>query len=199
MAKATVVKIEYNVKLKGMYDGCYFHTQTENGQKRKDFIFQKSDTFQVVKDLVAGDIVELKIEKKGDFYNLKDVVATGDKAASTPSVSPSTPQASKPSSGGGGWAASYAQSEDYIKHKDLMIIRQSTMKAAADLVTAMLAKEMFKKTATADFLVEEVGRIAAKLEAQVTGEAACKDLEASVETLKTTGKVEYDDDNPFPE
>ena len=196
MAKATVVKIEFNQKLKGMYDGCYFHTQTENGQKRKDFIFQKSDTFQVVKDLVAGDIVELKIEKKGDFYNLKDVVPSGEKSAATPTSVPSSP--SKPSGGGSGWTASYAQTEDYIKHKDLMIIRQSTMKAAVDLVTAMLAKEMFKKTATADFLVEECYRIASKFEGQVTGKAAIAELASSVASLDTAGDPEYDEDCPFP-
>jgi len=196
MAKATVVKIEFNQKLKGMYDGCYFHTQTANGQKRKDFVFKKSDTFQVVKDLVAGDIVELKIEKKGDFYNLKDVVPFGEKAAIAPASVPSSP--SKPTSGGSGWAASYAQTEDYVKHKDLMIIRQSTMKAAVDLVTAMLAKEMFKKTATADFLVEECYRIASKFEGQVTGKAAIAELASSVASLDTTGDPEYDEDCSFP-
>lgn len=196
MAKATVVKIEFNVKLKGMYDGCYFHTQTENGQKRKDFIFQKSDTFQVVKDLVAGDIVELKIEKKGDFYNLKDVIPSGEKSATAPASVPSSP--SKSTGGGSGWTASYAQTEEYIKHKDLMIIRQSTMKAAVDLVTAMLAKEMFKKTATADFLVEECYRIASKFEGQVTGKAAIAELASSVASLDTAGDPEYDEDCPFP-
>lgn len=193
MAKATVTQIEFNAKLKDKWDGCYLHTLTEKGQKRKDFIFQKSDTFQVVKGLSHGDVVELKIEKNGEFYNLKGVVPTGEKSATTPTTTTS----SKPSASGSGYRERYQDSKEYIQHKDLMIIRQTTMKASTDLVIAMLNKDMFKKTATADFLVEEIGRLASKLEAQVTGAKAIADLESSVESLDTSSSVAYDEDNPF--
>lgn len=196
MAKATVTQIEFNAKLKDKWDGCYLHTLTEKGQKRKDFIFQKSDTFQVVKGLSHGDVVELKIEKNGEFYNLKDVVPTGEKSA-TPQAAAASSGYSKPASSGGGYKERYQDSKEYIQHKDLMIIRQTTMKASTDLVIAMLNKDMFKKTATADFLVEEIGRLASKLEAQVTGAKAIADLESSVESLDTSSSVAYDEDNPF--
>jgi len=200
MAKATVRKIEFNAKKvtkAGVsYDGAYLSAQTENGAFKKEFIFEKSDMTAVLRGLSAGDVVDLVYEKKGDFFNLKDIKPTGETSgasATTVSSSSSSAPAAKSSTG---WQASYGQTEDYIKHKDLMIIRQSTMKAAVDLVTAMMQKDMFKKTATPDFFCEEVGRIASKLEAQVTGESASTALCASVATLES-GDVEFDD-SPFP-
>lgn len=200
MAKATVTQIEFNVKLKDKWNGCYLHTLTEKGRKRKDFIFQKSDTFQVLSSLSAGDVVDLVYEKKGDFFNLKDIKPTGEKgAAPVVAMSASTSSSGGKSSSGGGWTPRYSDSEEYTKHKDLMIIKQSAMKAAVDTVAAMLAKDMFKKTATVDFIAEEVMRLASKFETNITGEDAKAELASSVATLDTTGSVEYDDDCPFPE
>ncbi len=195
MAKATITKIEFNQKLKDKWDGAYLYAQTEAGAKKKEFVFQKSDIFPILKSLEVGDIVDLIYVKNGEFFNLKDIKPTGDK--SSPAPTPVAPTSSK--GGGSSFVPRYSDTEEYIKHKDLMIIRQSTMKAAVDLVTAMLAKDMFKKTATPDFFCEEVGRIAYKFEQQVTGASGKAALVASVETLDTKGKVEYDDDCPFPE
>jgi len=200
MANAVVNKIEFNQKLKDKFDGAYLYATTDKGQKKKEFIFQKSDIFKVLSEISVGDEVELKYVQNGDYWNLSAIKPLGTKSSGGgQSVIPTSSAPSAPAKSSGGYQPRYCDSEAYVKHKDLMIIRQSTMKAATDLVVAMLNKDMFKKTATADFLVEEVSRLASKLEGQVTGEAALKDLSSSIETLDTTGKLEYDADNPFPE
>ena len=200
MAKATIRKIEFNAKKvtkAGVsYDGAYLSAQTEAGTFKKEFIFKKSQMHALLSELNVGDVVDLVYEKNGAFFNLKDIKPTGEKGTTATVSAPSAPPTK---SGSTGWQASYGQTEDYIKHKDLMIIRQSTMKAAVDLVTAMMQKDMFKKTATPDFFVEEVGRIASKFEASITGTAAEASLKASVATLEASDKPEYDDDCPFPE
>jgi hypothetical protein len=199
MAIANVVKIEFNIKMKDKFDGAYLHSQTSSGQKRKDFIFQKSDMFPVLRELSVGDEIDLKIVKEGEYWNLKDIKPTGNKQAASTAPITSASATTKASSSGSGWQPRYSDSEEYTKHKDLMIIKQSSLKTASDLVIAMLNKDMFKKTATADFIVQETLRIQQMFQADITGVASGKALEASVTSLDKTGSVEYDDDNPFPE
>lgn len=203
MAKATITKIEFNqkkvAKSGATFDGAILSARTEAGAFKKEFIFQKSDIFQVLSSLSAGDVVDLVYEKKGDFFNLKDIKPTGEKGAAPVATTSASTSSSGGKSSSGGWTPRYSDSEEYTKHKDLMIIKQSAMKAAVDTVAAMLAKDMFKKTATVDFIAEEVMRLASKFESNITGEDAKAELASSVATLDTSGSVEYDDDCPFPQ
>lgn len=201
MAKATITKIEFNqkktAKSGATYDGAMLSARTEAGAFKKEFIFKSSPIHQTLQGLAAGDIVDLVYVKNGDFFNLTDIKPTGESAPASSAPAPTASTASAPKSSG--YVPRYTDSEEYTKKKDLNIIKQSTLKCATDLVAAMLAKEMFKKTATPDFIAEEVMRISSKLEQFVTGESAKAALVASVETLDTKGAVEYDDDCPFPE
>lgn len=196
MAIATVVKVVFGVKMKDKWDGAELHSLTANGQKRKDFIFKKSEQYQVLTKLEAGDEIELKLEKNGQYYNLKDIIPTGNKSAgSAPASSGGTPTAGG-KAGGSGWVPRFSDTEEYIKKRDISIIRQCSLKAAVDIVAAMLHKDMYKKSATPDFIAEEIGRLANKFENQVTGEGAMDKLAASCESLDTSGGVAYDDDCP---
>ena len=197
MAIATVVKVVFGVKMKDKWDGAELHSQTANGQKRKDFIFKKAEQYQVLTKLEAGDEVELKLEKNGQYYNLKDIIPTGGKSAGASSGggSSSTPAAGA-GKAAGGWVPRFSDTEAYITKRDTSIIRQCSLKAAVDIVAAMLHKDMYKKSATPDFIAEEIGRLANKFENQVTGEGAMDKLAASCESLDTSGGVTYDDDCP---
>lgn len=194
MAIATVTKVVFGVKLKDKWDGAELQSLTANGQKRKDFIFKKSEQYQVLSKLEPGDEIELKLEKNGQYYNLKDIIPTGNKSgASTPAAS--TPAASG-SKGGGSWVPRFSDTEAYVNKRDTSIIRQCSLKAAVDIVAAMLHKDMYKKSATPDFIAEEIGRLSNKFENQITGEGAMDKLAASCESLDTSGGVTYDDDCP---
>ncbi len=72
MAKQYEVKsIEYNQKMANKYAGAFLHTVgVESGTKRKDFVFENSPQFKILQECAVGNIVELKIVKNGDFFNL---------------------------------------------------------------------------------------------------------------------------------
>lgn len=197
MAIATVQKIVFGVKMKDKWDGAELHSLTANGQKRNDFVFKRSEMYPVLEKLEVGSEVDLKLEKNGQYYNLKDIIPTGNKSGGNASSTPASSGGA--TSGGkqaGGWVPRFSDTEEYVNKRDSSIMRQVATKAAVETVTAMLAAGMLKKSATADFVVEEVIRISNKLENHIAGNDAMDALASSCESLDTTGGVEYDDDCP---
>jgi hypothetical protein len=66
-----ITQIEYNQKMAGKYNGAFLYTVgVESDAKRKDFVFDNSKQFKVLQECAVGNIVELKIVKSGDFFNL---------------------------------------------------------------------------------------------------------------------------------
>ena len=69
--KYEITKIEYNQKMANKYAGAFLHTiAIESEAKRRDFVFENSKQFKVLQECAVGNIVELKIVKSGDFFNL---------------------------------------------------------------------------------------------------------------------------------
>lgn len=189
-----VAKIEFNQKMAGKYDGAYLTSVgIESDKPRKDFVFQNSKQFNVLKDLVRGDIIELKITKNGDYYNLAkddDAIKVVEKAGGTDTgFTSSLPQAagqstiqSKPAYSGG-----------FTKDPEVQnaIIRQNGLTNAVNLVTAMLEKGIFPAKVTSEVLVMECTRIAAEFAKFSSGQSAIEEL---TKEEKPTKKVKADEE-----
>ena len=57
----------------------------------------------------------------------------------------------------------------------------------------MLSKDMYKKSVTSDFIVQEISSIANKFEAHILEVKALEILTSSIESLDTSDSVEYDE------
>lgn len=127
-----ISKIEYNQKMSGKYNGAMLHTvAVESEAKRRDFVFENSKQFKVLQECATGDIVELKIVKNGDYFNLaKDddaiVLVEKTKAEVQQETAPVIEKvAVKPYSG-------YKEDPD----KQAAIIRQNALTNATNLIVA---------------------------------------------------------------
>jgi len=142
MAKQYAIKqIEYNQKMAGKYNGAFLHTvAVESEAKRRDFVFENSKQFKVLQECAVGNIVELKIVKNGDFFNLAkddDAIVLISKEKSEEVTEKLTPDklqeiattiASTPTKSYGG----YKEDPD----KQAAIIRQNALTNATNLVIA---------------------------------------------------------------
>ena len=192
MAKRYEIRnIEYNQKMSGKYDGSFLHTiSVDGGAKRKDFVFKNSNQHKVLVECAVGDIVELKIVKNGDFFNLAkddDAITLVEKGT-----------AKEPSSGGtsSGGAGSGFAGKSFGKDPEIQaaIIRQNGLTNATNLVVAMLEKGMFPSKVTADILVIETTRIAAEFAKFSSGELIVSEMTAGVDKPKPKGKASDDSD-----
>lgn len=191
--KYEITFIEYNAKMAGKYDGAFLSTKSvEGGAKRKDFVFGNSKQFGVLKECAKGDIVELKITKNGDFYNL----AKDDDAIKL--VSKGGGQVDKPSVGAGATKA-FSGGRDNPDVQSA-IIRQNALTNSVNLVTAMLEKGMFPAKVTSDILVMEVTKIATEFAKYSSGELGTSELLGAKEPKpKAKVKEEPSDDSEFGE
>jgi cytochrome c biogenesis protein ResB len=179
MAKQYSVKqIEFNQKMSGKYDGAYLHTiSIEGGAKRKDFVFKNNEAqYKVLQELEVGNVVELKITKNGDYFNLSkddDAIIKVEGAVA--------PKETLKSEGKPPWV-------DHKKDPDVQsaIIRQNGLTNATHLVVAMLEKGMFPAKITSDALILETTRIAGEFAKFSSGELV---IEALVKE-KSKGKPE---------
>lgn len=186
MAKQYVVKfIEYNQKMSGKYDGAYLSTEAcESGTKRKDFVFANSPIFKVLQKCEKGTIVELKIVKNGDFFNLaKDddaitIVEGATKKESTDNQGVSIIPSGKTYGG-----------ERNNPDVQSAIIRQNGLTNAVNLVTAMLANGYFnpKETTITQFttIITQVANNFAKFS---SGETVIEELIAEIEPKAKAGR-----------
>lgn len=194
MAIATITSIEYNQKLKGKFDGAYLHATTDAGKKVKEFVFQKSDMFHVLKNIGVGSVVDLKyVKTDAGFFNLKDIVPTGDKREAPQASQKQEGFVAKSNGGGGSFGNRYVDTQEYVNKKDKSIIKQTCLKSAVEIVSAMLSKDMYKKSVTSDFIVQEISSIANKFEAHILEVKALEILTSSIESLDTSDSVEYDE------
>lgn len=175
--KAQITEINFNVMFKGKYKVTELFTLTEKGQKRKDIIFNNSDIYPVVKTLKAGDTVDLKMKKNGDFWNVVGI----EKVEGV--VAPS----------------SNNSNNNYYKgnttEKDEAIARMSVLKTATDLVTTCLEQGLYKKTTKPEILLDEIFKIADTMKQFVSGEDKTAALESTMDSLS----ADDDGDCPFDE
>jgi hypothetical protein len=135
MAKQYVIKqIEYNQKMAGKYAGAFLYTVgTESDAKRKDFVFENSKQFKVLQECAVGNIVELKIVKNGDFFNL----AKDDDSIVL--VSKETPEVETKATSPIPTVGMTTPVKEYTKYKEdpdkrAAIIRQNALTNATNLV-----------------------------------------------------------------
>jgi len=184
--------IEYNAKMAGKYDGAFLSTKSvEGGAKRKDFVFGNSKQFSVLKECTKGDIVELKITKNGDFYNL----AKDEDAIKLISKGGGSVQGDKPIVVTGKPAFSGGRDNSDVQSA---IIRQNALTNSVNLVTAMLEKGMFPAKVTSDILVMEVTKIATEFAKFSSGELGAADLIGAKEP-KPKGQEEDSEESEFGE
>jgi hypothetical protein len=140
-----ITQIEYNQKMAFKYNGAFLYTVgVESDAKRKDFVFDNSKQFKVLQECAVGNIVELKIVKNGDFFNLAKeddaivLVSKEVKIESTPPTkSPEGPATGAVQTG----SLSTIPAKEYTKYKEdpdkqAAIIRQNALTNATNLVIA---------------------------------------------------------------
>jgi hypothetical protein len=192
MAQATVIALDFNAA-KGAYKGVAVTVKNEKGVK-EHFVFGNSPIAKEIKQLSVGDTVEVGMTQNGKFWNLGSIAKVDASTAPAPTAKGTYP--SKPSYGGGS-SDKYQYSEEYIKRKDLSIARQSSVKAAIELVSNMLAQGLYKKTITPDFIYQEVQRYTNSIASYVTLKTDDDILDSSMEDI--TPEAPYDaDDDGFP-
>ena len=161
MAKAIVNSVTHNVQKTSASGKSYtvsvLSYTTEKGQTKKTDIFSNAAYFKTVRDLAQGDEINVKMVQNGNFWNVSDVV--------------------KLASGGGGDVPKQPSSaptparapfvED--KERQASIQRQNALTNATNLVSSMLAQEMFKKTTKPNILIEEIIKIASSFEDYTSG------------------------------
>lgn len=194
MAKAIVNSVTHNVQKTSAAGKSYtvsvLSYTTEKGQTKKTDIFSNAAYFKTVRDLAQGDEIDVKMVQNGNFWNVSDIV--------------------KLASGGGGDVPKQPSSapvparapfvED--KERQASIQRQNALTNATNLVSQMLALELFKKTTKPNVLVEEIIKIASAFEGYTSG----RDVQTKLESKKadTTTKdsdiedvLGKDDEVPF--
>ena len=157
-----VTFVELGVKMKDKFPGAYVSTMAvESGTKRKDFIFENSKQYETVKTLSKGDIIELKIVKKGDYFNL----AQDDDAIKLIEKGGDSKESTIPSK----TVSSYGTYKE-DPAKQLAIIKQNALTNATSLVVAYLSAGKFPAKISLDIIADNVLSIAEKLAKFPTGE-----------------------------
>lgn len=155
---ATIVGINYGVKMKGQWDGLEVIYQGEPYQgQQKDpvtrFVFKNSDVYKQIVDLEIGDKINLTFEKNGKFSNLVACEKIGQ--GGVPTQGRATPSSKQDFS---------AQSSSGAS-KDVIITRAVAFKGAVELVCAGLARDKFYKAGMKmDLVKDEVKEVAKSFE-----------------------------------
>lgn len=190
---ATVKLIEFNVEKPKKAGGTYKVTQltvkddTKGDIKTYD-VFTNVPFHNLLTQLKSGDKVNLSFINKGGFQVLSNVERAPDVGEAVGTNSGSTPSVS----GGGSYGRSNNDAE-----RQLSICRQSSLKTATDLVSAMLASGLYKKTVNPAFIEQEVMRLTKTFEGYTNLKTDLKELEADGSAITGEGGGEYDEP-PFP-
>lgn len=168
MATGIVQSVEFNVsktsKAGKDYQVTILKYVTDKGQAKTENAFKGVDYEAELMKLAPGDKIEVKYEKKQfngkDVWNMIGVVLLekGDGVAPT----------------AGGFGAKKSSTE--TPEKQASIERQNGLTNAVNLMGKMLDREMFKKTCTPDFLVNECIRIANHFQDYTSGRLALTQL-----------------------
>lgn len=192
-ATVTFVQKDFNKTFKNgkSYTGTELSFITENGAKKKEFVFPNARYASVAASLVKGDIIEVTYEKSGDFFNLTNVVFIEKGTAPAPSTSTS---GSGYKSGGTG--GSYTEAPE----KQASIQRQNALTNATSLVVAALEQGVYKKTTSPEIILTEVIRIATQFTAFNSGELQAKTITADTSAIQIDNSdvpFDMDDDVAF--
>lgn len=187
-----ISKIEYDCKMAGKYPGAFLHTiSTEGGAKRKDFVFENSKQFGTLGKCSTGDIVELKITKNGDFFNL----AKDDDAITIVSQG-------RGETSGGGEDVSIIPKKAFEPYQSknspdiqAAIIRQNALTNATNLTVAMLDKGLFPAKVSGDILIMEITKIATAFAKYSSGEDVLAEIAIPDKPKAGKSKPKQDDDD----
>lgn len=185
-SKATVSFVSLNTsktfKNGKTFDGDEISFTTENGAKKKEFVFANAPYRKEVQKCSAGDVIEVSYTKNGDFFNLSDVKWIEKGNGTT--APQSTGQA-------GGSTKSFGGYQE-APEKQASIQRQNALTNATSLIVAALEQGTYKKTTSPDILIGEVLRVADKFTAFNAGTLQLETIKAN-----TTAVVPEDHDVPF--
>ena len=190
MAKGIVQQVVFNVpkmsKAGKSYNVMQLKYVTEKGQTKTEDIFENATYASVIKGLAPGDEVDVVYVKNGNFFNVTDVKqvskGTGVAPAQAPPMKAFTP---------GG------RVED--PEKQASIQRQNALTNATNLVSAMIAQEMFKKTIKTNILIEEILKIATTFEGYTSGKDKVEKLVSTIPSLEGSTEEAPFDNDAFPE
>lgn len=179
MGIATVNSVTHNVQKTSAQGKSYtvstLSYTTEKGQTKKQDIFTSAPYFKVVSGLAQGDIIDVKMVQNGQFWNISDIKKTGSSGGASQSTIPSVTPSRPPFV------------ED--KEKQASIQRQNALTNATNLVSSMLAQEMFKKTTKPNILIDEIIKIASAFEDYTSGRTkltATESVKPSVDSADTS-------------
>lgn len=188
MAKGIVQQVIFNVqktaKSGKTYNVIQLKYTTEKGLVKTEDIFENAAYANVVKGLAPGDEVEVIYVKNGNFFNVTDI-KQGTKGTG---VAPSVPPQSK------GYTPRVEDPE-----KQASIQRQNALTNATNLVSAMIAQEMFKKTTKPNILIDEILKIATSFEGYTSGKDKIEKLVASIPSIASDDSDAPFETSAFPE
>ena len=160
MAIGIVQEIKFNVQKESKSGKKYTVTQlkytTEKGQVKTENCFSDVKFADVLKTLAAGDKIDAKYTKNGEFFNLVDVTLVEKGSGVAPSV---------PTKSG----SSYKEDPE----KQAAIIRQNALTNAVNFVTAdtvVATLKGDKSKLSADILADLVVAMARKFESYTAGD-----------------------------
>jgi len=160
---ATIADVQFNsvmnTKSGKTFTGTKVFYVGEKGNKNNTFVFANAPYNNVVKGLGAGDKVEIRMEKKGDYFNVVDMALLEKGNGVAPAAS-STP------AGNGG----YNKGGGFSPEKDAMICRQNAGAHATALITTLINADIYKPK-SADAAMAEIIKLASIYSAfSVSGE-----------------------------
>lgn len=180
---AKVIDIRFNIPARSAGGKTYtyneFITQGlpykgKEKDPRTHRILDNSPLLPIIKTLKVGDMVEYTTDET-QYKNINSV----KKAEAAPPTSQDTP---KQSSGGG-----YRQNDEETQ---LRIARSVALKAAVDLVAAMLARDTYKKSMQPAAIIEEVRAISRNFEGYLSLKDDIESLESTVTGIETAEDLE---------
>jgi hypothetical protein len=184
--KAIITALKFNVNGVSKDNKPYKYTEltirpVDGGKEKTSRIFPKTTLANLCANVTVGDYIEYQVDDTS-YANLLSFqkCSTPEKdAAPTASAAP----AGKPA---------YVPYDDSKKSGD--IARAVALKAAVDIVSAMLSNELFKKTSKPELIVSETFAIAKAYEDYLTGKAAKEMVTGAVGNV--AGSTD-DDSIPF--
>jgi hypothetical protein len=183
--KAIITALKFNVNGVSKDNKPYKYTEltirpVDGGKEKTSRIFPKTTLANLCANVTVGDYIEYQVDETS-YANLLSF-----QKCSAPSQD--APQAiSAPEK-----KSTYVPYDDSKKSGD--IARAVALKAAVDIVSAMLSNELFKKTSKPELIVSETFAIAKAYEDYLTGKAAKEMVTGAVGNV--AGSTD-DDSIPF--
>lgn len=188
MTMAIVGQIQFNVqkmsKANKPYNVTVLKYTTEAGMVKTENCFDSVPYASVLKTLSAGDEIDVTLVKNGEFYNLSDLKLV-KKSTGEASVIGATPAKYTPK---------YTEDSD----RQSSIQRQNALTNATNLVSAMVANELFKKTTKQSILVDEIIKIATQFEGYTSGRDKIEKLTSTIPDAVGGADAPFDtEDMPY--